>query len=220
MKRRNEHPRGEFAPFLPIGEAINALLYPHAEIVIHDSRSDRIVAIWNAFSRRQLGDSSLLGDDVELQTERDVYGPYEKANWNGERLKSVTAALANGTGDRIGVICINLDVSRFDDAIKLLQSIAMAPGVRPATLFRNDFREAVNLAVADFLVARNMSMSAMSKSDRVDLVAFLAGKRLFEARGAANHVASALGVSRATIYAWLATARNSGRLDEFCASPS
>jgi len=214
MQRRHAKDLREFEGFLPVGAAISALLHPHAEVVIHDVRHDRIVAIWNAFSKRRVSDPSLLGDDEELTTDRDVYGPYEKANWNGERLKSVTAALRNDAGERIGILCINLDVARFDAAIALLQSLVTAPGPRPEPLFRHDFREAINMTVAEFLTSRNISMLAMSKTDRVELVAFLAGKGLFETRGAAVHAAAALGVSRATIYSWLKVARGSGQLRE------
>ena len=55
-----------FAVHRPIAQAIAALLHPHAEVVIHDLRSGRIVDLWNAFSHRQAGDESLLGDDIEM----------------------------------------------------------------------------------------------------------------------------------------------------------
>ncbi len=44
-----------FAVHRPIAQAIAALLHPHAEVVIHDLRSGRIVDIWNAFSHRKAG---------------------------------------------------------------------------------------------------------------------------------------------------------------------
>ena len=75
-----------FAVHRPIAQAIAALLHPHAEVVIDDLRSGRIIDIRNAFSHRQAGDESLLGDDIELHLDRDVYGPYDKANVDGARL--------------------------------------------------------------------------------------------------------------------------------------
>src|SRR5262245_26135874 len=101
--------RSEFAAFLPIGAAISALLYPYAEVVLHDLRTDRVVALWNAFSKRKPGDPSLLGDIADQLGEDDFFGPYEKANISGEKLKSVSAVLANGRGDKIGLLCVNFD---------------------------------------------------------------------------------------------------------------
>ena len=70
----------EFLPFAAVGACISALLYPHAEVVIHDLRTDRVAAIWNSFSRRAVGDPSLLGniaDDLEVG---QVFGPYDSSS--------------------------------------------------------------------------------------------------------------------------------------------
>lgn len=42
----------------PSAAAISALLYPHAEVVLHDLASGRVAAIWNAFSGRTAGTDS------------------------------------------------------------------------------------------------------------------------------------------------------------------
>ena len=74
-----------FAVHRPIAQAIAALLHPHAEVVIHDLRSGHIVDIWNAFSHRKAGDESLLGDDIELHLDRDVYGPVRQGRTSTAR---------------------------------------------------------------------------------------------------------------------------------------
>ena len=94
-----------FAPHRPVAQAIAALLHPHAEVVIHDLKTDRVVEIWNAFSHRKAGDESLLGDDIEVQLDRDVFGPYEKAGPDGARLKSITAALRDAGPVRARAYC-------------------------------------------------------------------------------------------------------------------
>src|SRR5262245_8858355 len=127
-----------FATHRPIAQAIAALLHPDAEVVIHDLKSDRIAGIWTAFSHRKAGDESLLGDDIELHLDRDVFGPYDKANADGARLKSITAALRDARSKRIGLLCINLDVALFDQAIKLLSAFAAPSEPRPEAMFRQD----------------------------------------------------------------------------------
>src|ERR1044072_4632198 len=116
--------RDPFPAHRPVGQALAPLLHPHARVVIAALRSDRLVDIWNAFSHRKAGDDSLLGDDLELHLDRDVYGPYDKANVDGARLKSITAALRDAKGICIGLLCVNMDVSLFDPAIKLLFAFA------------------------------------------------------------------------------------------------
>ncbi len=193
----------------PVAQAIAALLHPHAEVVIHDLRTDRIIDIWNAFSRRKAGDESLLGDDIELHLDRDVYGPYDKANVDGARLKSITAALRDDKGKCIGLMCVNMDVSQFDQAIKLLSAFAAPSEPRPEALFRQDWREHINLVIRAFLESKRKALKALDREERIALIAEIDAAGLFAARNAAPHVASAMNVSRATVYALLNAARNS-----------
>jgi predicted transcriptional regulator YheO len=196
-----------FAAHRPVAQAIAALLHPHAEVVIHDLRSDRIVEIWNAFSHRQAGDESLLGDDIELHLDRDVFGPYDKANVDGARLKSITAALRDAKGKRIGILCINMDVSQFDQALKLIAAFTSVAEPRPEAMFRQDWREHINLTIRAFLEHKRKALKALDRDERIALIAELDAAGLFEARNAAPHVASAMEISRATVYALLNAAR-------------
>lgn len=198
-----------FAAHRPVAQAIAALLHPHGEVVIHDLRSDRIVDIWNAFSHRKAGDESLLGDDIELHLDRDVFGPYDKANADGARLKSITATLRDGEGKRIGLMCINMDVSQFDQAVKLLSAFAAPGEPRPEAMFRQDWREHINLVIRAFLESKRKALKALNRGERIALIAEIDAAGLFAARNAAPHVAAAMNVSRATVYALLNAARNS-----------
>jgi predicted transcriptional regulator YheO len=198
-----------FASHRPVAQAIAALLHPHAEVVIHDLRTDRIVDIWNAFSHRHAGDDSLLGDDIELHLDRDVFGPYDKASPDGARLKSITAALRDDNGQRIGLLCINLDVSLFDQAIKLLSTFAAPSEPRPEVMFRQDWREHINLTMRAFLEQKRKALKALEREERIALIAEIDAAGLFAARNAVPHVASAMNVSRATVYALLNAARTS-----------
>lgn len=198
-----------FAAHRPVAQAVAALLHPHAEVVIHDLGSDRIVDIWNAFSHRKAGDESLLGDDIELHLDRDVFGPYDKAAPDGARLKSITAALRDHKGKRIGLMCVNMDVSQFDQAIKLLSAFASPSEPRPEAMFRQDWREHINLVIRAFLDRKRKALKALDREERIALIAEMDAAGLFQARNAVPHVASAMSVSRATIYALLNAARSS-----------
>lgn len=58
---------------------ISRLLSPYAEVVIHDIIENKIAAIYHPFSKRRVGDPSLLiQEDINLLN--DCIGPYEKKN--------------------------------------------------------------------------------------------------------------------------------------------
>jgi predicted transcriptional regulator YheO len=197
-------------PLLEVmAETIAQLLHPHAEVVLHDLATRRIAQIWNPFSGRKPGELSDLDDiDPEL-AEEDVVGPYEKASPKGGRLKSISAILRDRAKIARFLLCINLDVSHFDAAAKLLQSFGATRESRPDWMFRQDIREQINLQIADYLKRHNLSMAALDPGGRVALIAFLDESGAFQTRRAVDHIAAALDLSRTTVYLLLRQARES-----------
>jgi D-arginine utilization repressor len=193
--------------------AISTLFYPHAEVVLHDLETGAIAGIWNAFSGRKPGMESLVGDDLGDANESGVYGPYEKTGEDGRRLKSVTSVLKDEYGQALGLLCINMDVSHFEAAARLLAAFTGAAAPRPPSLFAGDWREEINTALHDWLRTRGLALTALKKADRVALVAALDGRGLFQTRNAVDHLAGLIGASRASIYNYLADARRKPRKD-------
>ncbi|MCP8893702.1 PAS domain-containing protein [Shinella daejeonensis] len=185
--------------------AVAALLDPHGEVVLHDLATGRIAGLWNAFSGRKPGMESLVEPDFTGASA--VLGPYEKTEADGRKIKSVTAVLRDGTEQPVGLLCINLDVSRFDAAAALLAAFVGAPAPRPALLFSGDWRAAIDDAVHVWLRAEGLSLPGLRRDDRVALTAALDTRGLFHTRNAVDHLAALLGVSRASIYNYLADAR-------------
>jgi predicted transcriptional regulator YheO len=193
-----------------IAETIVRLLHPHAELVLHDLATGKIAKIWNPFSGRKPGEPSDLDDIDPEVVEGDVAGPYEKASAKGTRLKSISAVLRDRMQIPRFLLCINLDVSQFDAAAKLLQSFGAASESRPDWMFRQDIREQINLQVADYLKRNNLSMASLDQAARIALVGFLDESGAFQTRRAVDHVAAALDLSRTTVYLLLRQARDAG----------
>ena len=196
------------ARYVPVANAVAKLLHPYAEVVLHDVQREVIFFIANAFSKRKEGDPSLIESLDELQGS-SVIGPYDKANWNGDRIRSITSVLRGADQQILGLFCINLDVSQFERALALIEGF-----VRPAqaesisdVFMASDWREQINLIVAEFLKLRSKSFDALELDERIELVRAIDDRRLFEARRSATYVASQFNVSRATIYNYLNRAR-------------
>ena len=195
--------------FAPIAEAVATLLTPHAEVVIHDLRTQTIAYIANNLSRREVGGSSLaeLKDIGSLGS--DVIGPYRKTNFDGRQLKSITAVLRGKAGQPFGLLCINFDIAPIEaarDALNLLAAFQGA-GAQPSALFRADWQETVNAAIADFLGERGLAASALAKEDHAALVEALEQEGYFSIRNLVPYLARLLGISRATVYKHLREAR-------------
>jgi predicted transcriptional regulator YheO len=189
--------------YAPICDAIARLLHPYAEVVVHDLASDLIVAIWNPFSGRKVGDPALISDLHDGTPELGVYGPYGKVLPDGRNLTSVSAVLADAEGTLRGLLCVNFDRSPLDGVAEMLSRFVAPVATRPPELFNRDWREQIALVIDEECRARHLRRDQLSRQDRLALVKVLNDKGLFSTRQAANHAAIALNVSRATIYSFL-----------------
>lgn len=189
-----------------MAEAVVRLFYPHVEAVLHDVETDTVVGIWNAFSGRRPGDPSLLEPELLEQVPGGgVIGPYAKAGLHGEQINSISVVVADGAG----LLCLNFDRSVLVNAVATLEAFsASAVASRPSALFARDWREEINSLVQDWCTSEGVSPRRLSPGDRERLVAMLDAKGAFRVRHAVTHLAAALDVSRATVYAALKGVRD------------
>jgi predicted transcriptional regulator YheO len=195
--------------FVPICDAIASLFHPHVEVVLHNLATKKIFYITNAFSKRRVGDSSLNEPETAFDKENAVIGPYAKINWDGRRLKSITTVIRAPSRKPIGLLCINYDIAMMAAAAEQLQRMIAIPSQSASTapLMAHDWRERANTVVGEFLLLRKATLAGLHGDDMDDLISVLAQHGLFEIRRAVPYIAKILGLSRATIYNRLATAR-------------
>ncbi|TDD35801.1 hypothetical protein E1286_39100 [Nonomuraea terrae] len=192
----------------PVCGAVAALLAPHAEVILHDARRDRVLRVWNPLSRRATGDPSLLGELRRLDPTGDgVYGPYEKLLPDGRRLSSVSAVLRDPDGRPSAVLCVNLDRTPLDQAATLLAAFAAPTAPRPEPLFEQDWTDRVHQIVGTYVRAHGRPAERLTRDDRLAVLAELDEAGVFAVRRAVPVVAAALRISRSTLYALLSDLR-------------
>jgi predicted transcriptional regulator YheO len=208
MSKRGGLPAGitlapELAAYTHICDAIALLFQPYAEVVLHDLSTETVVYLANSFSKRELGEPSLL-HEIDFKPSDAIIGPYEKVNWDGRRIKSVSAVLRTGKKP-IGILCINVDVSHFHAVIHTLNALVSVPQVseKPASLFKEDWHERINEYVQSWTRERGISVAEMSRLQKKQLVMDLAGDGAFGGRNAAAYISRVLGLGRATVYNYL-----------------
>ncbi|GAA2207579.1 PAS domain-containing protein [Nonomuraea monospora] len=194
----------------PACAAIAKLLAPHAEVVLHDPATDRVLAVWNPLTRRGAGDPSMLGELDRLDpADDDVYGPYEKTLPDGRRLSSVSAVLRDDGGEPAAVLCVNLDRTPLEQAAALLAAFAAPAAPRPEAMFEQDWTERVHQIVGGYVREHGRAVERLTRDDRLAVLAELDAAGVFAVRRAVPFVAGALRTSRSTLYALLADLRRS-----------
>ncbi|QOZ83569.1 hypothetical protein DXT74_11095 [Chromobacterium sp. Rain0013] len=184
-----------------IADAIATLFYPYAEVVLHDLATQSVAYIANNFSKRELGDDSGL-DELENTPDATVIGPYEKLNWDGRKLRSISVVLRDDAAAAIGMMCVNLDISVFEGARAALDLFLSGSKLvaQPAVLFEDDWQERINRFIHGWLQQRQLSLSILNREHKRELVEALLHEGAFRGKNAANYVANVLGMGRATVF--------------------
>ncbi|MBC3421879.1 MULTISPECIES: helix-turn-helix transcriptional regulator [Pseudomonas] len=192
-----------------IADGIATLLFPHAEVIIHEVKTQTVVHIANNFSKRKLGDDSALdelpGDIAEVTS----LGPYEKLNWNGQNIRSITSVLKNARGEAEFLLCINLNFSVLEQARAALDAFFQVSRLipQPDALFKDDWQERINTFLHAWLNERQLSLNTLNMKTKRALVEALYTEGAFDGRSGADYVANVLNMGRATVYKYLRALR-------------
>ncbi|WLG92442.1 helix-turn-helix transcriptional regulator [Pseudomonas cucumis] len=188
-----------------IADGIALLYFPHAEVIIHDIKTQTIVHIANNISKRKLGDDSALDQlpgDFEIVSN---LGPYEKLNWNGQKIRSITSVLRNDDDEPEALLCINMNFTVLEMAREALNNFFEPSRLlpQPDALFRDDWQERINTFLHAWLKEHNLSLPGLTRNDKRLLVEAFYAEGAFEGRSASDYIANVLSMGRATVYKYV-----------------
>jgi predicted transcriptional regulator YheO len=193
-----------------IADSMATLLFPHAEVILHDLATQTVVHIAHNISKRKIGDDSALEEiSGDLTTQLSI-GPYEKLNWDGQRVRSITSVLLDDKGKPEVALCINLNYSVLEQARDALNLFFQASRMvaQPEALFRDDWQERINTFLHAWLQERHLGLNSLSRADKRNLIEALYHEGAFEGRSAYDYIANVLNMGRATVYKYVKAFRD------------
>lgn len=200
------------AHYKSMADGIAMLLFPYVEVVIHDLGTRKVAYLANNLSKREPGDDSTL-NDIEFDASENVIGPYEKLNWDGRKIRSVSVVLRDDTARPIGMLCVNVDISVFEHtkaALDLfLTGIKVQP--QPEKLFRNDWLERINTFLHGWMQERQLGLTVLTRDHKRQLIEALYATGAFDGKNSVEHVANVLSMGRATVFKYLKELKESGQ---------
>lgn len=209
-------------PYVSLVEFLGKVLGEDAEVVLHDVTdvNASIVAIQNGhISGRQVG---FPATDLALQVlaggvghQLDFLANYRSESVSGKGLDSSTYFVKNSSGDILGMLCINLDRSRYQDLRAALDRIIGDSGAgTPKAAVTERLGHSVDSLAMESLnreMARySIEVGRMSAPEKKEIVRNLERSGLFLLKGGVTLVAQRLEVSEATLYRYLHEVRNDG----------
>lgn len=195
---------------------------PDCEIVLHDLSRPQASRVWieNAqVTGRQVG--MPIGDLVVrvLRSPRfrdDMLANYTTHAPDGRVLKSSTAIIRDTEGQAVGALCINIDISKYALAAEALQQFLRVedpevPDDQEVEMPDNNVWDVVDRIISQVISNYGPNVELLDKNQKVEIVRFLYDKGVFLIKGAIEHVARKLGVSRFTIYNYVDEVKGAAR---------
>lgn len=193
----------QYEPFV---RAVVELFHPFVEAAVHDLEQGKIVAIYHNISQRQVGDPSPLKElKVEIEDFPPYFSPYYKQNWDGRPLKCTSITMRNSEGKPIGLICLNVDTTFFQDGVRLLETFlkTKVEAENPIEIFGAQCEEQASRIIQHYLEEKHLSLAHLNRNQKKELVQHLFQKGIFNFKNAAPFIAQKLNTSRATIYNYI-----------------
>lgn len=184
---------------------------PNCEVVVHDLRHPEksLIHVAGNVTNRSIGapvtnivlqSIRKYGDDAP-----DLFN-YRTQSPNGRVLRSSTLFIRS-SGRIVGALCVNLDMTPFEDARAALEETLSYESSDGEERFDNSVSEVLDDQLAAVLDRRRVRRHDMTPADRLRVVAALEERGVFLIRGGVEEVASRLHVSKFTVYGYLKQVR-------------
>lgn len=211
MLKRPDKDQFIFDHYLRIAEVLGKMFAPYLEVIVHDLRMpvQSIIAIYNGHitGRKVGGPTTDLGFRRVEGGVPDLIINYKNKNDRGLSLKSSSLAIRNQKGELIGSLCLNLNMSVFQEignVINKLMETEINPFIYGQEVFHSktpedEIVEAINE------IALNYSMNAinLSRDDKIRIISELYQRKDFNKKSAVSIVAKNLKLSNPTVYKYL-----------------
>jgi predicted transcriptional regulator YheO len=196
-----------------ITKALGETFAPSCEVVLHDLTDPEhaIIQIENNLSGRAVGDSATeLGlARISDPTLPDVIANYANQFADGRPVKSTSVGLKDKTGKYIAAICMNIDISYLKSISAYLNELTKVQSDAPVSEHLVKPVGDLEARILAFSAARNREPRALTSDEKREILQQLANEGELERRGAAEKIASIIGVSRSNVYYYLKKAKGS-----------
>jgi len=195
--------------YVTMAEAIGKMMAPVMEVAVHDLRQpeESIIAIYNGhLTGREVGDGAtdlgvrrLRGEDIP-----DKMIGYANETPDGTKMKSASLAIRDDQGALIGALCLNLDISYFEQYGKFIERLISTHESEHldngedfgATTPREDIQDAID----QIRISKGWMGQSLSNDQKRTIVEHLYRQGHFKKRGAVTIMADLLGLTRPSIY--------------------
>nr|BFD31829.1 transcriptional regulator DauR [Pigmentibacter ruber] len=188
--------------YINIAKSLEKLFTPYLEIVIHDLKLKKITYIANNISNRQIGEDSNL-NDIKFNDSQKIIGPYEKMNYDGRMLKSISIVIDIDNPKYL--MCLNFDCSFLVNMRNMIDIFFNKDDFdkNAAVLFKDDWQEKIHIYLNNTLINLKKDINSLTKEEKKQIILDLEKNGAFQAKNSKEYIAKILNISRASVYNYL-----------------
>jgi len=217
----------DFTSYIQLVDFLGHCFDENTEVVLYDFKdiNHSIIKIHNGhISGRGVGDP-LTSFAMSKLKDKGKEGPPYYVNYlsmskNGTPLRSNSFFILDKQGNPRGMLCINTDVTKYQQAAELLQKLAFIPSIKSKEKENNinggsnnlntniealhsSARDMIDEIIFDVTKSREISVERLTADEKMEIVRRLNEEKFFLIKGAVSEVAAILNVSIATVYRYL-----------------
>lgn len=190
------------------------------EIILHvlDADNFHIAEIENSHISGRSCQSPITGFALELiqsqqHLTKDFIVNYKAQTVNGKRLRGSTFFLKDEHGDLEGMLCINQDISHYEELSREILSLVGLTQPSPSEFREDDahrvdsveileesIEDIIHSIVSPELLDKDI---ILSKELKLDIIRQLTEKGVFQIKGAVARVADILNISEPSVYRYI-----------------
>lgn len=209
----------DFTSYIHLVPFLGSVLGEQSEVILYsfEDLDHSVIALYNGhISGREIGDP-VTSFALSKLKDKGKEGPpyylnYLSLSKNNTPLRSSSLFILDKQGSPKGMLCINTDVSKYQQAADLLQQLAFMPSITESKNNPEDSerliaspKEMILSIVDEVTLALGISADRLTATEKVEIVRRLNEEGFFLMKGAVAQTASILGSSEATIYRYLSS---------------
>lgn len=206
----------DFTSYIQLVDFLGACFDEHTEVVLHgfDDVDHSVIAISNGhISGRAVG-APLTGFALSKLKDKGKEGPPFYLNYLGVSKKDISLRcnsffILDKQGDPRGMICINTDVSKYQDMMEAIKKLAFLPSletdekVDDIEFLQVSSKDMINSIISEVTKTTTIEAERLTVDEKIEIVRRINAEKFFLIKGSVSQVAASIKSSEATVYRYL-----------------
>ncbi len=209
----------DFTSYIHLVDFLGGCFGGNTEVVLYSFKdiNHSVIAIHNGhISGRTIG-APLTSFALSKLKDKGKEGPPYYLDYVGKSkdntpLRSNSFFILDKQGNPRGMISINIDVTKYQQAADLLQKLAFIPQIiseqkehNNIDAFQSSPKDMIHAVINEVTHAGEISLDRLTVDEKVEIIRRLHAENFFLIKGAVSEVATMIGVSVPTVYRYINT---------------